>query len=102
VPGDFEGWRRALRLKAPAEALRVSIRRIARFVLVENLDYAVPAADMQALGDVVGARLDGRDVRFEDALKARRRARIRLVTDTDTDTDTDAARGQAPSDYRPD
>lgn len=82
VPGRFEDWRRAVRRKARAEGMRVSIRRVAQFVLVENLDYEVPADDMQALGDVIGARIEGSDVRFDEAVKARRRARMRLVTKT--------------------
>lgn len=80
VPGDFDSWRRAVRRQARAEQLRVSIRRVAEFVIIENLDYEVSADDMDALADVIGGRIEGRDVGFDEALHARRRARLRLVT----------------------
>lgn len=80
VPGDFESWRRALRRRARAEQLRVSVRRVAQFVIIENADYEVSVDDTGALADVIGGRVEGRDVGFDEALHARRRARLRLVT----------------------
>ncbi|HEU5006819.1 MAG TPA: hypothetical protein VFT67_07600 [Jatrophihabitantaceae bacterium] len=80
VPGDFDSWRRVVRRQARAEQLRVSIRRVAEFVTIENLDYEVSADDMDALADVIGGRIECRDVGFDEALHARRRARLRLVT----------------------
>lgn len=83
VPGDFESWRRALRRRARAEQLRVSIRRVSQFVIIENLDHEVSADDMDALADVIGGRIEGRDVEFDEALHARRRARLRLITESE-------------------
>jgi hypothetical protein len=83
VPGDFDSWRRAVRRRARAEQVRVSIRRVAQFVIIENADYEVSADDMGALADVIGGRIEGRKVEFDEALHARRRARLRLITESE-------------------
>lgn len=88
VPGEFEDWRRRVRRAARADDLRVSIRRIAGFVVVENLDYEVPAEHLGAVADVVGALMDGRDLPFDDALHTRRRERLRLVRDQASDPES--------------
>ena len=85
IPGDFMEWRRRVRQAARARELRVSITRSdGMFVLVDNLDYEVPDDQRNALADVIGARLAGQQVSYEDALYARRRSRLRLVRDSDS------------------
>lgn len=83
VPGDFNTWRRAVRRRARAEQLRISIRRVAQFVVIENLDYKASQDDLSALADVLGGRLEGRAVEFDEALHARRRARLKPVADSE-------------------
>jgi hypothetical protein len=88
IPGEFEDWRRRVRRAARADDLRVSIRRTAGFVVVENLDYEVPADHLGAVADVTGAWTEGRELSFDDALHARRRQRLRLVRDPASDAES--------------
>lgn len=83
VPGDFDSWRRAVRRRARAEQLRISVRRVTQFVIIESLDYEVSSDDMSALADVVGGRIEGRVVEFGEALHARRRSRLILAADSE-------------------
>lgn len=88
IPGDFVEWRRRVRQAARARELRVSITRSAEmFVLVDNLDYEVPDDHRHALADVIGARLTGQELRYDDALYARRRARLRIVRNVTPNVD---------------
>lgn len=95
VPGDLNTWRRTVRRQARAEQLRISIRRVASFVVIENLDYEVSSDSLSALADVLGGRLEGRVIEFDEALHARRRARLRLVADSEA-ADLDGPGEAAP------
>ena len=88
IPGEFEDWRRRVRRAARADDLRVSVRRTAGFVVVENLGYEVAADHLGAVADVVGALTEGRELAFDDALHARRRERLRLVRDPAPDAES--------------
>ena len=87
VPGEFNAWRRRVRQAARVGDLRISVTRSRDYVIVENLDYEVSDEDSLATSDVIGALLDGQDLLFEEAVRARRRQRLRVVRPDERPTD---------------
>jgi hypothetical protein len=79
VPGEFTVWRRRVRQFARVADLRISVTRSRDYVIVENLDFEVSEEDKRAVVDVIGAVLDGRDLSFDDAVRARGWQRLRVV-----------------------
>lgn len=48
-------------------------------MLVENRDFEVSEEDSFGTADVIEAHILGRDMTFDDAVRARRRQRLRVV-----------------------
>jgi hypothetical protein len=82
VPEEFTVWRRRLRQVARLSDVRISITRRIDYMLVESLEYEV-SEDDTATTDVIEARILGRDLSFDDAVRARRRQRLRVVPPPD-------------------
>jgi hypothetical protein len=80
VPEEFTLWRRRLRQVARLADLRISLTRGVDYVLVEHLDYAVSEDDTAATTDVIEAHILGRDLSFDDALRATPPATTRRAT----------------------
>ena len=72
-------WRRRIRQAARLAEVRISVTRGVDYVLIENRDFEVSEEDILATTDVIGARILGRDLTFDDAVRARRRQRLRVV-----------------------
>jgi hypothetical protein len=83
VPEEFVVWRRRLRQVARLSDVRISVTRGMDYILVENLDYEVGEDDTAATTDVIEAHILGRDLSFDDAVRARRRQRLRVVPPPD-------------------
>jgi hypothetical protein len=79
VPAEFTVWRRRVRQVARIANLRISVTRSRDFVIIENLDFEFSDEDTLATHDVIDAHLNGQDLSFEDAVRARRRQRLRVV-----------------------
>jgi hypothetical protein len=82
VPGEFTVWRRRLRQVARLAEVRISVTRSIEYVVVENPDFEISDEDTLATNDVIDAHLDGRNLSFDDAARARRRQRLRVVPPT--------------------
>jgi hypothetical protein len=79
LPADYEAWRRDLRRAARAKDLRISVRRVKWHFWVEHVDHEVTDDERDAAADVMGALLQGGQLSFEDAVKARARRRLLLI-----------------------
>ena len=79
VPAEFTVWRRRVRQVARIANLRISVTRSRDFVIIENLDFEFSDEDTLATHDVIEAHLNGQNLSFDDAVRARGRQRLRIV-----------------------
>jgi len=79
MPGEFAVWRRRVRQFARVADLKVSVTRSRDYVIVADVNFEVSDEASLAISDVIEAHLDGRDLLFDDAVRARRRQRLRVV-----------------------
>lgn len=80
LPDGLKAWRRRLRAEARRVGIRVSVRSLAAdLVTVFDPDYEPARDEWRAIADVLAADLAGRQLTYDDALHARRRARLHVV-----------------------